>query len=324
MNQPLGTWGTVAASDLAARTARLMIYCLLAIILMVLDYRGGYVADIRNRATAVVEPVLLAIEAPFAFGRRLGEELRTRHELQDRVALLEQQVRDQSAELIMLEELDRENAELRQLLDATGRVQLAYRAAELMNVDLNPYSHRVMINRGRRDGLERGQPVIDGEGVLGQVDRLARNSAQVILISDPDHALPVRVRRTDLRTVAYGTGQINSLRLTDLPMNVDLVPGDVLITSGLGGVFPPGLPVAEIRDVTRRSGEPFARADARPLGRLDRARHVLVVAMAEPDAEPAESVDDAGTTTDEADAEIDTEADIEADSPDDVGGEDQP
>jgi rod shape-determining protein MreC len=302
-----GTWSPGPGGDQAARTARLMVYGLLATILMVLDYRGGYVSDIRSRTAVLVEPLLLAVEAPFALGRRLGEELRSRHELQDRIALLEQQLRSREAALIMLDEFESENAELRRLLEASRRVEVTYRAAELMSIDLNPYSHRVLINRGRRDGLQEGQPVIDADGVIGQVDQVARNSAHVILISDPDHALPVRVRRTDLRTVAYGTGQINSLRLTDLPMNVDLEPGDVLITSGLGGLFPPGLPVAEIRTVTRRAGEPFARADARPLGRLDRARHVLVVAAQAVTDDPVDDWsldgDDTASAADEKEAE---------------------
>ena len=278
------SWSGSASSpgfggDQAARTARLMVYAVLTVILMVLDYRGGYVAQVRDRLTAIVEPVVLVVEAPFAFGRRMGEELRSRHQLQDAIALLEHELQIHQARLMLFDELHSENAELRQLLEASERVEVNFRAAELLNIDLNPYSHRVMINRGRRDGLAEGQPVIDAEGVIGQIDRVARNSAQVILISDPDHALPVRVRRTDLRTVAYGSGQTNELRLTDLPMNVDLEPGDILITSGLGGGFPPGLPVAEIEAVQRRAGEPFARAEARPLGRLDRARHVLVVGL---------------------------------------------
>lgn len=265
--------------DLATRTARLMFYALFAIILMTLDYRGGYVEQVRGYAALVIEPAILVIEAPFAFGRRLGEELRSRHELQDRIALLERELRSREAGLMLIEEFRNENNELRSLLEASQRIGLDFIAAELMNIDLNPYSHRVLINRGRRDGLAEGQPVIDGDGIIGQVDRAALHSAQVILISDPDHALPVRVRRTDLRTVAYGSGQTNTLRLTDLPMNVDLEPGDILITSGLGGVFPSGLPVAVITSVSRRAGEAFAQADATPLGRLDRARHVLVVAI---------------------------------------------
>src|SRR5699024_3515940 len=129
----------------------------------------------------------------------------------------------------------------------------------------NTWAHRVVINRGRRDGLEAGQPVMDSFGLMGQVAEAGQSVAQVILISDPDHALPVRVQRTGLRTVAYGSGRINQLRLTDLPMNVDLQAGDMLVTSGLGGASMPGLPVAEVESVSRPVGEAFANAVVRPV-----------------------------------------------------------
>ena len=305
----LSTGASIASfgGDQGARTARLMVYALIATILMVLDYRGGYVAQVRDWAANLIEPAILVVEAPFAFGRRMGEELRSRHTLQDTIALLERKLHSREARLMLLEELRSENMELRQLLEASDRLDVTFRAAELMSIDLNPYSHRVMINRGRRDGLEEGQPVLDAEGVIGQVDRVARNSAQVILISDPDHALPVRVQRTDLRTVAYGSGQIDSLRLSDLPMNVDLEPGDVLITSGLGGAFPPGLPVAEIRSVQRRAGEPFARAEARPIGRLDRARHVLVVVIESQSDDPEVATEESAGDYIEAEDHIEEE-----------------
>lgn len=254
-----------------------MFYALLAIVLMTLDYRGQYLERVRDLAVVVVEPLVLAVEAPFALGRRLSEELRSRHELLDREAALERRVQLSEAELIRVEELRTENRELRELLETSRRLDLKFQAAELINVDLNPYSHRVMVNRGRRDGIEVGQTVIDADGVIGQVDRVGLNSAQVILISDPDHALPVQVQRTGFRTIAYGTGRITNLRLNDLPMNVDLQSGDVLVTSGLGGIYPPGLPVAEIESLSRAVGEAFARADACPLGRLDRVRHILLV-----------------------------------------------
>lgn len=276
-----------------------MFYALLAIVLMTLDYRGKYVEQVRDLAVVAVEPLVLAIEAPFALGRRLGEELRSRHELLEREAALEHRVQLREAELIRIDELRAENRELRELLETSRRVDLAFKAAELINVDLNPYSHRVMVNRGRRDGIEVGQTVIDADGVIGQVDRVGLNSAQVILISDPDHALPVQVQRTGFRTIAYGTGRITTLRLNDLPMNVDLETGDVLVTSGLGGIYPPGLPVAEIESLSRSVGEAFASADARPLGRLDRVRHILLVDTVR------ESPDDAAVVDDEAEPEAD-------------------
>ncbi|MDZ7789202.1 MAG: rod shape-determining protein MreC [Xanthomonadales bacterium] len=279
------TWPAAIDGDAAARIARLMFYGLLAIVLMTLDYREGYVDSLRTQAWRAIEPVILAVEAPFKMGQRLGEELRQRHALMDRVAILERERRERLAELSLLEELRDDNRELRDLLDASQRLVPDFQSAELMNIDLNPWSHRVLINRGSRDGLEAGQPVMDAFGVMGQIDDVAFNTAQVILISDPDHALPVRVQRTGLRTVAYGSGRINQLRLTDLPMNVDLQPGDILVTSGLGGAFSAGLPVAEVESVSRPVGEAFAKAVVRPIARLDRARHVLVVSSPEVEAD---------------------------------------
>jgi len=284
-----GSWPAAIDSDAAARIARLMFYGLLAIVLMTLDYRGNYVSSIRSLAWRALEPVILAVEAPFHAGQRLGEELRDRHALMERLSVLERERIEREAELALLEELREDNRELRALLEASQRLAPAFQAAELMNIDLNPWSHRVLINRGSRDGLEPGQPVMDVRGVMGQVDEVAFSTAQVILISDPDHALPVRVQRTGLRTVAYGSGRINELRLTDLPMNVDLAPGDVLVTSGLGGAFPAGLPVAEVDSVSRPVGQAFARAAVMPVARLDRARHVLVVDSPEAPTAPAPS-----------------------------------
>jgi rod shape-determining protein MreC len=305
-----GSWPGAIDGDAAARIARLMFYGLLSIILMSLDYRGQYVDSLRGLAWRAMEPVVLTVEAPFDLGQRLGEELRDRHELMNRVAALEAERREREAELALLTEVREDNRELRALLDASRRLEPDFQAAELMNIDLNPWSHRVLINRGSRDGLVTGQPVMDANGVMGQIDEVAFSTAQVILISDPDHALPVRVRRTGLRTVAYGSGRINRLRLTDLPMNVDLQSGDMLVTSGLGGAFPAGLPVAEVESVSRPVGEAFARATVRPVARLDRARHVLVVdAPRPPEAQaPAQSPDSEEQAAPESDPAEEAEA----------------
>lgn len=280
-----GSWPGAIDGEAAARIVRLAFYGLLAIILMTLDYRGRYVDTLHGLAWRAMEPVILLVEAPFSFGRRVGQTLRERHELLDRIATLEHQQQESRARLVELETLRGDNAELRSLLDASHRLTASFESAELISIDLNPWAHRVVINRGRRDGLKAGQPVMDSFGLMGQVDEAGQSIAQVILISDPDHALPVRVRRTGLRTVAYGFGRTNQLRLTDLPMNVDLQPGDMLVTSGLGGTFMPGLPVAEVESVSRPVGEAFASAVVRPVARLDRARHVLVVSIDEPQAQ---------------------------------------
>jgi len=263
--------------DLAGRTSRLMFYVLLAIILMSLDYRERWVDQVRTGAGLLVEPVLLLVELPYQAGARVGEGLRGRRQLLAEARALRLDLARVSADLLLLEELRHENAELRELVAAGLRVQSGSVAAEIRRVDLNPFSHRVLINRGRSDGLVSGQPVVDAQGLVGQLDEVYLHSARVILLTDPDHALPVRIQRTGLRTIAFGGGLSAEMRLTDLPMNVDLEPGDIVLTSGLGGVFPAGLPVARVEWVERPAGEAFASAGLRPLGRPDRSRHLLVL-----------------------------------------------
>jgi rod shape-determining protein MreC len=277
---PASPYASSLSGDMGGRMARLMFYIMAAVVLMVLDHRGGYVEQVRSYASLAAEPLLLAIESPFRLARSTHEQFRERRLLLHERGELERMLQESQARLLTLEELGRENAELRELLGASRLLTTDFQTVELRQIDLNPYSHRVVINRGQRHGLQSGQPVIDARGVVGQVDQVMLNSAQVILLSDPDHALPVRVERTRLRTLAYGSGRTTELRLTDLPMNVDLVPGDRLLTSGLGGRFPSGLPVAEVLRVERPAGEAFAVATARPLARLDGARHLLVLALA--------------------------------------------
>lgn len=254
-----------------------MFYVLLAIILMTLDYRGRWVDQARLGAGLLVEPAVLLISAPYEFAGRARQGLQSHHQLVAEGRELRLALTRVAAELLMLEELALENAELRELLEASGRAETAFQAAQIRSVDLNPFSHRVLIDRGRRDGLVHGQPVIDAYGLVGQIDEVFLHSARVVLLTDPDHALPVRVQRTGLRTIAYGSGLATEMRLNDLPMNVDLEPGDLLVTSGLGEVFPAGLPVARVEELRRPGGEAFARATLRPLGRLDRSRHLLVL-----------------------------------------------
>jgi rod shape-determining protein MreC len=311
------------SADAGGRVARLMFYIMAAVVLMVLDHRGGHVEKIRSTAALAVEPMQVLIESPFRFGRAVHEQFRDRRALLAERTELERLLRESHARLILLEEKGRENAELRELLGASESLVVDFQTAELRQIDLNPYSHRILINRGRRHGIAAGQPVIDARGVVGQIDEAMLHSAQVILLSDPDHALPVSVARTRLRTIAYGSGRTTELRLTDLPMNVDLEPGDVLLTSGLGGRFPAGLPVAEVTDVARPAGEAFAVATARPMARLDGARHLLVLAASEregPAVPPGDDLDpfESEGLVDDA-AEIETGPEPQGDPED--GGE---
>jgi rod shape-determining protein MreC len=170
-----------------------------------------------------------------------------------------------------------ENVRLRQLLNATDMLQDKVLIAELIGVSPNPLSHTVIVNRGSKEGVYEGQPVLDAFGLMGQVIEVDDDSSRVLLISDPTHAIPVQVNRNGVRAIAEGTGDLNRLNLRHVSINADIREGDLLVSSGLGERFPVGYPVAEVEQVVRNSGQAFARVIARPMARLDRSRYVLLV-----------------------------------------------
>lgn len=170
-----------------------------------------------------------------------------------------------------------ENVRLRQLLNATDMLQDKVLIAELIGVSPNPLSHTVIVNRGTKEGVYEGQPVLDAFGLMGQVIDVDEDSSRVLLISDPTHAIPVQVNRNGVRAIAEGTGDLNRLNLRHVSINADIREGDLLVSSGLGARFPVGYPVAEVEQVVRNSGQAFARVIARPMARLDRSRYVLLV-----------------------------------------------
>lgn len=265
------------AADFSSRIVRLMFYIVLCMVLMTIDFRGQWVERVRSASSLAAEPFWLAVEAPFRLAGTLSDRWADRSELLAERDALALDLNRSRARLLILDEVERENERLRGLLDASATIDRDFQTVELRHLDLNPYSHRLLVNRGASKGLRVGQPVLDSNGLIGQVDEVLMHSASVILLSDPDHALPVKVERSRLRTIAYGSGRSGELRLTDLPMNADIEVGDVLISSGLGGRFQPGLPVADVVEVTRVPGEAFARARAELRARMQGARHLLVV-----------------------------------------------
>lgn len=170
-----------------------------------------------------------------------------------------------------------ENVRLRQLLNGKDMLQDRVLIAELIGVSPNPLSHVVMINRGSNEGVYEGQPVLDAFGLMGQIIDVDETTSRVLLISDSTHAIPVQVNRNGVRAIAEGTGDLNRLSLRHVSINADIREGDILVSSGLGERFPVGYPVAEVEQVVRNSGQAFARVIARPMARLDRSRHVLLV-----------------------------------------------
>ena len=211
----------------------------------------------------------------------LSESTADRNALQLEVGKLKAERLLTRAELQQLTALRAENDRLRALLDANPRSRDEIRVAEIMAVDANRYRHIIVIDIGNRDGAYTGQAIIDADGVVGQVLEAGIATSQAILISDPSHALPVEVSRNGLRTIANGTGDLDNLDLPFLPNNADIVEGDILVTSGLGGLFPAGYPVAVISSVNRMPQAQFADVTAIPSSALNQVREVMLIWDAE-------------------------------------------
>ncbi|MDH3690790.1 MAG: rod shape-determining protein MreC, partial [Gammaproteobacteria bacterium] len=181
------------------------------------------------------------------------------------------------ARLQRLDAVEAENERLRQLLSASSKIAQKVLLAELVEVSLEPFTHKVVLNRGQSDGAYVGQPVIDPNGVVGQVTQATPFTSAVTLITDPGHAIPVQVLRNDLRAIVFGTGVRNQLGVPYLARHADIVEGDVLVTSGMGGRFPSGYPVARVATILRDPNEPFLKITAIPVARLDHAKEVLLI-----------------------------------------------
>jgi rod shape-determining protein MreC len=243
---------------------------------MVLDRRGGYLVQVRYFLSATAYPVQLAVSSPAQAWHWTRASLTARETLEAQNAALLKQNRDLSMKLMRFEALASENAELRGLRQALPMVADHWMAAEVVDVELNPLRQRLLINRGARNGVFKGQAIMDNYGLLGQTTRVGPWSSEVILVSDPEHAVPVEIERTGVHTIAVGTGDPDSLVLPDLPANADVKPGDLLLTSGLGGVFPQGYPVARIAEI-RRDAAQAAQIRATPLARLNALHEVTLV-----------------------------------------------
>lgn len=268
---------------------------LASVALMTVDHRQHHLDNVRATLSVVVYPLQALINLPNTVGDWFQEALSTRRRLQEENASLRTQQLILKSRLQKLEALEAENLRLRELLGSSFQLGERVLVAELMAVDLDPYKHLVELNKGDLQDAYAGQAVLDESGVMGQVIHVGPLTSTVMLITDPDHAIPVQVNRNGLRTVALGTGSINQLILPHIPITADIQPGDLLVTSGLGGRFPPGYPVADVETVVRDPGQAFSYVTATPRARLDRSREVLLVRRAH-EAEPLASPESGDAT----------------------------
>jgi rod shape-determining protein MreC len=249
----------------------------LSVVLMVMDHKYKSLESVRDALSVLVYPIQLGVELPGSVSDWFSESLATRRSLQEENASLRTRQFMQKAQMQKLAALETENIRLRELLDSSFEVGEKVLIAELMSVNLDPYQHQVVINKGELHDIYPGQPLVDADGVMGQIVHAGPYSSTAILITDTAHAIPVQVNRNGLRSIALGSGSIDRLELPYIPNSADIRPGDLLITSGLGGHFPPGYPVATVMAVQNDPGNAFARIIATPLAHLNRSREVLLV-----------------------------------------------
>ena len=273
-----------------ARGLPLLALALLSVGLMVADHRQHHLAVVRQWLSVAAFPFQWAAQAPLAGWSALQDRLATRSRLEAENIRLAADNLALRLRLMRFAALEQENHRLRAARDSSSRIVQRSLIAEIVRADLDPFRQRVLVNKGSRNGVFRGQAAIDAEGIVGQVARVGPVSAEVILISDPMHSIPVQLNRTGVRTIAVGTGRSGELTLPWLPQSADVEMDDLLVSSGLGGVFPPGYPVGRVTRVERDPARPLLAVDAVPFAGLDRVPEILLVwfdsAIVEPEPAP--------------------------------------
>ncbi len=245
--------------------------------MMTIDHRQGHLEKVRSALSVFVYPLQYVANLPVTVTNWVSEALTTRDRLMEENALLRDEQLVLSSKIQKFEIIKAENERLREMLQSSERLDERVLIAELLAVDLQPFRHQIVINKGKREGVYDGQPIVDANGVMGQIVHVGPFSSTVLLLTDPTHAIPVQINRNGLRSVAVGIGQSHILQLEHLSNNVDIKEGDLVVSSGLGSRFPSGYPVGAVHDISRVPGEPFAKVTIIPSAQLEKSREVLLV-----------------------------------------------
>jgi rod shape-determining protein MreC len=256
---------------------RLLLVLFCSVSLIFFDHKMNSFDNVRGFLQSMVSPLQYLATTPKQMMNWAAENIVTRRQLinenqQYKIAEL-----SFHQQLLELEIIKKENERLRLLLASPLRGEVKKMVAEILSVNSDPYSHQVVINRGSDDGVFEGQPVLDDEGIVGQVLHVGINSSRVILITDVTHAVPVRVSRNGVRLVASGTGQIDRLTHNFVPHSYDIRSGDLLVTSGLGDKYPEGYPVARVTTVVHNDANAFALVRSEPVAKIERLRYLLLL-----------------------------------------------
>jgi rod shape-determining protein MreC len=271
-----------------APLVRLAFFVSLAVLLMVLDARFRYAESVRQVLALAAYPMQRVAMAPVDLFHAVANYFGSTAALQEENSALRTKQLRVAPELLRLEALKEENNQLRRLLDAQERLPRESVFAEILYAGRDPFSRKVVIDKGSQSGIQAGQPVIDDVGVIGQVTRVYLLMSEVTLLSDKDQAIPLQVQRNGLRAVAYGGAEGGMLDLRFMAANADIRNGDTLVTSGIDGTYPPGLPVATVARIERDAAYAFAKITLTPTAGTDRYRQVLVLSADAKAPPPAE------------------------------------
>lgn len=256
---------------------RLFFAVVLSASLMLADTRLDAFSQVRYLLNSAIAPVQYAADVPRTLFDGLYDRVSSRQQLIDNRDSLQRQVLLLNSDLLLLEQYREENQRLRKLLGSDFVRDERKVVAEVMGVDTSPYRHQVVIDKGRVDGVYEGQPVINDKGIVGQVTFVAAHNSRVLLLIDPNSSIPVQNLRSDIRVIASGNGQQAEIQLDHVPTSTDMQVGDMLVTSGLGGVYPEGYPVALISEVDRDTRREFAMIKATPVVDFHRLRYLLLI-----------------------------------------------
>ncbi|SDY59194.1 rod shape-determining protein MreC [Nitrosomonas sp. Nm58] len=260
---------------------RLFFFVLLSILLMVMDTRFNSFSEIRQTVGMIIYPLQRLAHIPTALYDQAGEFIND-FRLTKEIASLRQQYFFNQQKLFRLQMLEEENAQLRELLGAARQTEAKAIMAEILYVPRDPFNRKVTLNKGSFSEIEAGQVVVDNLGVIGQITQVHPWLSEVTLITDKDHAVPVQVARNGLRSIVSGAGKNNELELRYLSVNADIQKDDLLITSGIGGVYPPGLPVARVENIEHDRSRDFAHIKCTPIAGVNRSRQVLILSLSSP------------------------------------------
>lgn len=261
---------------------RLVLVLFCSALLIFFDHKMASFESVRGYLQSLVSPLQYLANTPKQLLTWTSTNITTRRQLMAENQQYRLNELSFHEEAMQLDILKQENDRLRSLLASPLRSEIKKMVAEVISVDSDPYSHQIVINRGAGDGVYEGQPVLDALGIVGQILHVGQTSSRVILITDISHAVPVRVQRNGLRLLASGSGQIERLIHNFVPQSADVKTGDILVTSGLGGKYPEGYPVAKVSFVSNDESREFVRVFSTPIAQIDRLRYLLLLSEKEP------------------------------------------